>query len=252
MNHDTTNIENLRMVVWSHSTYADLWEMFFGQLEENAPFFKKTLLVEKHVDFDYKDCDVIINDENLPWCQRLVDCLQKIDEEYIVWMLEDFILYDKVDINNIIRIKSFLENTDYSSVKLLRAGVDGGKEVGKNIYETPKDNIYLYSLNPAIWKKEDLIKLFTQYRPDRLFGNIEIEASKVCRQIGVHSCYYYDNDPRRGTSLHFDSSVFPHIMSAIKGGSVGKQPSWNMTQYRNELTTLFEKYNVNPNIRGVC
>ena len=251
MSQDKVGIDNLRMVVWSHSTYADLWEMFFGQLEENAPFFKKTLLVEKHVDFDYKDIDVIINDENLPWCQRLVNCLQKIDEDYIVWMLEDFVLYGKVDINNIIRIKEFLENTNYSMVKLLRAGVNGGKEVDKNIYETPVDNIYLYSLNAAVWKKEDLIKLFTHYRPDRLFGNIEIEASKVCRQIGVHSCYYYNNDPPR-TYLHFDSSVFPHIMSAIKGGCVGKSPSWNITQYKNELDVLFKKYNVDPNIRGIC
>jgi hypothetical protein len=92
MNQEKTEIEDLRMIVWSHSTYSDLWEMFFGQLEENAPFFKKTLLVEKQVDFDFKNCDVIVNNENLPWCQRVINCLEKIDEKYIVWMLEDFIL----------------------------------------------------------------------------------------------------------------------------------------------------------------
>lgn len=251
MSKEKNGIDDLRMVIWSHSTYSDLWEMFFGQLEENAPFFKKTLLVEKQVDFDHKDCDVIINDESLPWCQRLVNCLEKIDEKYIVWMLEDFIIYDSVDIADIHRIKNFLENTDYSYVKLLRAGIDGGAEVAKNIYEVPKSNIYLYSLNATIWKKEELIKLFKNYRPDKLFGAFEIEASKICREIDIHGCYHYTKNERK-IGLHYDSAVFPHIMSAIKGGCVGKRPSWNMSQYRNELTVLLKKYNIDPNIRGIC
>ena len=251
MSQDMSSIKDLRMVVWSHSTYSDLWPMFFGQLKENAPFFKKTLLVEKKVDFDYSGIDVIVNDENLPWCQRLINCLEKIDEKYIVWMLEDFIIYDTVDIRDIARIKNFLENTCYSQVKLLRAGIDGGDEVEKNIYEIPRDNKYLYSLNATVWKKEDLIKLFKNYRPDKLFGAFEIEASKICRKLGIYGCYHYVQNERK-IGLHYDSSVFPHVMSAIKGGCVGKRPSWNMSQYRNELNVLLKKYNIDKNVRGVC
>jgi len=252
MNQEKTEIEDLRMVVWSHSTYSDIWEMFFGQLEENAPFFKKTLLVEKQVDFNFKDCDVIINDENLPWCQRIVNCLEKIDEKYIIWMLEDFTLYDTVNINDIIRLKNYLENTKYSFVRLIRSGImKAGNKLEDNLYETPRDNIYLFSLNAAIWKKEDLIKLFTHYRPDKLFGNFEIEASEACREIDIHGCYVYNNEKLRG-KLHYDSSTFPHIMSAIKGGCVGKRPRWNMTQYKDELSVLLKKYNIDQNIRGIC
>tara|TARA_R110000803_G_scaffold29076_2_gene66662 strand:- start:153 stop:911 length:759 start_codon:yes stop_codon:yes gene_type:complete len=251
MNQEKTEIEDLRMIVWSHSTYSDLWEMFFGQLEENAPFFKKTLLVEKQVDFDFKNCDVIVNNENLPWCQRVINCLEKIDEKYIVWMLEDFILYDNVDINEIIRLKNHLENTEYSFVRLIRSGImKAGNKLENSLYEVPRNNIYLYSLNAAIWKKEDLIKLFTYYRPEKLFGNIEIEASEKCREIDMTGCYVYNNEKLRG-SLHYDSSTFPHIMSAIKGGCVGKRPSWNMSQYRHELNILLKKYNIDPNIRGI-
>ena len=253
MNQDMSSIEDLRMVVWSHSTYSDLWPMFFGQLKENAPFFKKTLLVEKKVDFNYEDIDFLVNDENLPWCQRLINCLEKIDEKYIVWMLEDFIIYDAVDIKDIFRLKKFLDdNNEYSFVRLIRSGiVKAGKKLKDNIYEVPKNNIYLYSLNAAIWKKEDLIKLFTKYRPDKLFGAIEIEASKICREIGIRGCYIYNDEKIRG-KLHYDSSTLPHTMSAIKGGCVGKRPSWNMTQYNHELNTLLKKYNIDRNIRGVC
>ena len=251
MNQEKIGIEDLRMVIWSHSTYSDLWEMFFGELEENASFFKKTLLVEKEVDFDFKDCDVIVNDEKLPWCQRLTNCLEKIDENYIVWMLEDFIVYDTVNIDDIARLKSFLEKSEYSYVKLLRAGIDGGKEVIENVYEVPRDNKYLYSLNATIWKKEELIRLFKSYRPDKLFGALEIEASKTCRELGIYGCYHYANEPKRAR-LHYDSSVFPHVMSAIKGGCVGKRPRWNMTQYNHELNILLKKYNIDRNIRGVC
>ena len=101
-----------------------------------------------------------------------------------------------------------------------------------------------------IWKKEHLIKLFKNYRPDKLFGAFEIEASKTCRTLGIHGCYHYANERKIG--LHYDSSIFPHIMSAIKGGCAGKRPSWNMSQYREELTVLLKKYNIDPNIRGIC
>ena len=33
MSQDMSSIKDLRMVVWSHSTFSDLWPMFFGQLK---------------------------------------------------------------------------------------------------------------------------------------------------------------------------------------------------------------------------
>ena len=52
------------------------------------------------------------------------------------------------------------------------------------------------------------------------------------------------NENRRG-SLHYDSSVFPYIATAIT------KCKWNYNQYKVELDNLFEQYNINPFERGI-
>jgi hypothetical protein len=51
-------------------------------------------------------------------------------------------------------------------------------------------------------------------------------------------------EPRRGI-YHYDSFVFPYVATAINKGK------WNMTEYSNELNSIFETYGINPFDRGI-
>ena len=38
-------IEDVIVTTWTHSSYDDVWPMYYGQYEEMAPFFKHCILI---------------------------------------------------------------------------------------------------------------------------------------------------------------------------------------------------------------
>ena len=165
-------------------------------------------------------------------------------------MQEDFVLYDSVEKENVEKLNDFLNNSDYSFIRLMKSGVEGGLHIDPEmgLFEVPSDCNYSYCLQATIWKKEDLIKLYNFYRPGTILDS-ELYGSHACRSLNIKGCYVYNDEPKRG-SLHYDSSVFPYISTALHGASYGNCSIWQMKEYSNELQPLFEKYNIDPNVRG--
>jgi len=246
-------MKDLKLVVWTHPSYSDLWPMFFGQLKKHAPFFQEQIVVIPDHDQNLPaTCKEIRNNEQDPYHKRFIESISQIEEEYVLPMFEDFILYDDVKEDNLTTIIDFLEKTDYSFVRLIRSAADGGKKVASDpdLYEIPAHNgSYLFSLQASIWKRADILKLYDFYKPITIQDS-EVYGTIACRGTSVRGCYPYNNEPKRG-SLHYDSSIFPYIATAISGGSLEKQPRWQMTQYEKELIPLFEEYNIDPNERGI-
>jgi hypothetical protein len=166
-------------------------------------------------------------------------------------MQEDFVLYDFVEKKDIEKLNNFLNNSEYSFIRLMKSGVEGGQNVDSEmgIFEIPNNCNYLYSLQAAIWKKEQLIKLYDFFRPETILDS-ELYGSHACRFLNIKGCYIYNGEAKRGNS-HYDSNVFPYISTALHGASYGKPSMWQMKEYPNELDPLFKKYNIDPNVRGV-
>jgi hypothetical protein len=244
-------IQDLTVVVWSHSTYSDVWKMFFGQIQKSAPFLKNKLLVEKEVDeLKALNIDYILNEESEPFYARLINCLKKIDTEYVLYMQEDFILYDKVEKSNIENLKLLLKNENYDFVRLMKSGItDTGREVQEGIYEVTNNNSYLFSLQSTIWEKKRLIDLMNFFKPNSLVDS-EVRGSSACRFLNIKGLYTYSGGEKRG-SLHYDSKIFPYMATAVIGGCYGLTPRWQTSLYEKELTKLFKIYNIDPLIRGV-
>lgn len=245
-------IKDLAITTWSHSSYSDIWPMYYGQFEINAPFFKHYMFINKHTQKIPKYCSEIINNENNKFSQRLCYSLDKVSEKNIIWMQEDFVFYDKVKKTEIEEINNFLNESDYSFVRLMKSGVEGGKSINKNlsIYEIPYNCNYFYCLQAAIWKKKDLHHLFKTYRPKNMM-DAELYGSQTMRGLGMKGCYVYKGEDKRG-NLHYDSSVYPYISTALHGGSHGKPAKWQTSLYKKELSELFLKYEIDPNKRGEC
>ena len=60
----------------------------------------------------------------------------------------------------------------------------------------------------------------------------------------MKGCYYYNNEKKRG-SLHFDSSIFPYIATAVC------KAKWNLKQYPLVLSKALEEYNIDYSLRGL-
>ena len=77
-------------------------------------------------------------------------------------------------------------------------------------------------------------------------GGIQQETlgSQICMEMGFNGLLYYENEMKRGL-YHYDSTIVPHICTAIVGGK------WNISEYKNELYSLFNRYQIDPNVRGL-
>jgi len=245
-------IKDLAITTWSHSSYSDIWPMYYGQFEANAPFFKHYMFINKSTGKAPEYCSEIVNDESKKFSQRLCYSLDQVSERNIIWMQEDFVLYDKVEQSNIEALNDFLNNSEYSFVRLMKSGVEGGRCIHENsgIYEVPHNCNYYYCLQATIWKKKELHRLFDTYRPKSMM-DAELYGSHAAKGLGMKGCYVYKGEKKRG-GLHYDSSVYPYISTALHGGSHGRPAKWQTSLYKEELTGLFTKYNIDQNIRGEC
>tara|TARA_Y100000114_G_scaffold153937_1_gene174939 strand:+ start:1049 stop:1711 length:663 start_codon:yes stop_codon:yes gene_type:complete len=219
--------------------------MYFGQIEKFLDISRHNVFIDKNCDEIPEYCNQLINDENNEYYLRFLNCLSQVSEKYVLFMAEDFILYDKVENEKIQRIVKFLNNTNYSCVRLIKSGVEGGDLVNadENIYEIPNSSQYHFSHQATIWKKDDLYKLYNFFKPSHL-RDAELYGTFAMKSTNMKGCYVYNNEPRRG-SLHFDSSVFPYISTAVCKGK------WNLKQYPKILRSIMKQYNVDYKLRGI-
>ena len=74
-------------------------------------------------------------------------------------------------------------------------------------------------------------------------NSFEFQASKTCRELGIQGLFCYYGENKRGM-YHYDSSVFPHISTALVKGRL------NMTEYPSEMSKLIKKYKIDITKRG--
>ena len=242
------------VTTWSHTSYSDIWEMYYGQYKKHAPFLDHCMMINEIGNGFPADCTPLVNNEEERFHKRLTDSLNMINNESIIYAQEDFVLYDNVNEEYLDSLVSFLNDSDYDFIRLIKSGFHSGGDHGKlinedlHIWEIPKTCPYLYSLQATVWKRKSIIDLFSFYRPRNMM-QAELQGSNACRAIGVKGCYIYNGGSPRG-SLHWDSVGYPYVSTALHGGSHGKPAQWAMTEYP-ELEGMLKEYNIDPSVRGV-
>tara|TARA_R100001509_G_scaffold134071_1_gene87622 strand:- start:1045 stop:1776 length:732 start_codon:yes stop_codon:yes gene_type:complete len=241
-------LTNIAFICYSHSSYSDLWDMFFGQVSKFLPGVKKYLFVDslpKHVD---DDITVITYDDSECYATRVKNCLSKVSEDLCFYNHEDFIIYDtpKVDkLNELIELVSS-KNIDY--VKLLRGDCHNGYD-NIALKHIPIDNLYYiphtglsFTIQPSIFRVSDLSEIMINCS-DSGVHQIEESGSSYVNNSNLHGLFWYAGENKRG-SHHWDSSVYPH------GGMISKG-KWCASIYKNELDELSCRYGIDLNKRGV-
>ena len=264
-------LDNLRYFTYTHTNMYDVWDAYFGQLKKHSPEVKHTVMINKmstgipvhQVEYD----------EDHNYCQQYINCLNEIDEDYIIYMQEDFYLYRDI---NPYKMKEYLDiiesDNDVSFVRLCKQPffslyrysqqqIDHWKSLGQlevftadDVSEVEyNDTLYWvkpprekytsnlsYSMQPTIWNKEDLIRLYEKCNRHS-FGE-GADWTDALNDLNIRGLYHYNNEPQRGL-LHFDSSVFPYVLTAIVKGY------WNTMEYP-ELVDIINAYRIDPLTRG--
>lgn len=237
-----SSIEDMALVTYSNIKCKDIWPMYFGQIKKYASYFKQYMFSDVCTNM-YDDCTWCSYNADDPYYLQWTKCLEKVKEKYIIYMQEDFILYDNIDCSALEECMKFLETTDYSFVRLIRTSIDTNTKIHirDNFYDVHRKE-EIFFMQATLWKKEDIKNLYLKAQSQKwLEGPHWYNAAN---EMGIKGAFIYNNEPLRGR-YHFDSKVFPYMCTAINRGL------WNMNEYPNELGPLIKEYNIDPEIRGV-
>jgi len=240
--------DNLSLVIDSTSRYSDAWKPYFGELNKYFPKEIKKYLITDIMPFDVETENLIeinySNDDS--YRNQFLNALKQVEEEYMIYNSEDYILYNKVDMDEIWKLVELLENDGlYDFIKLLK-----GPELTRP-YKTEYPNVHVidnsynfFAQQVTLWRTQSMIDIFENSNPENGRMQQEPMGSEVCRRIGINGLQYFSGKEIKRGSQHWDSAIFPIIATAIVKGE------WNTGEYGDKLEPLFETYDINPKERG--
>lgn len=226
------------IVMYSHTDVKDVWKPFFGQTAKWMNDYKKVIMVNKKDDEIPSDYSIITYDDTKIYRHRLIECLEQIEDELIMFHHEDMFLYDKPNLEKIEEYCDFLMKSNKSFIKMIKGGYeDGVLESGfDSLKHIDKSFRYIFAIQPTIWKTKDFLKLVSNSEGDSIW-QFENAAQGVCRRLNIMGYYVDDKGKRRGR-LHWDSKTYPYVATAVVKGC------WNVREYPHELQSIFEEYDV--------
>lgn len=228
-------------IAYTNKNCSDVWEMFVKQnkLHSEMPLH---IISDELVDgVDVDNQHIYFNDDK--YYQVWINAIEKLNEEYFLYLQEDFILYDNVNLKLIYDYIEFLdENPKYSFVRLIKSGNLGNKQLLPTLYEIESDNPNIFSMQPTIWRSSDFIELMGKVRSVLWYDEDSYRDKMI--EMSMIGAYHFNGEKKVGKN-HHNSNVYPYTATALVKGK------WNMKEYGDILTPLMVKYNINNKIRGV-
>lgn len=229
-------IKNLPIIVYSHSSYSDVWPLIFGQIKK---FHTTNPLYLFTNEKSYNGVTSIYYDESLNYNNRVIQCLSQINDKTFLFLHEDMPLYKTPNYSILDEYVKLIINGDLDSIKLIFAGNEVNPIPGKITPQYSYKNLTTtdcshFSIQPTLIKKDTLLDILERYPSDDLW---ELE-SKI--HISNYHPYIEQCTSLKGKQRgihHFDSLVYPYIATAIVKGK------WNFQEYP-ELKGLLDIYNI--------
>ncbi len=252
---DKTLVPECTLVMYTHSDYSDVWPVFWGQYRKHMSFSCEISLFINS-DADQKSLNAIeaqnaktnypmyFYDSAEPYPKRLLLGLKNISHPYCILHHEDMFLLDDVDSDFLFYLFRVLGQSTKSFIRLISTDMDlrDGAQVFPHLYDINGASEWIFSIQPSIWKTEDLIRVCELSRSNTIW-EFEIEAQKLCRDNNIFGFAVYTGESKRG-SHHFDSKVYPYIATAVVKGL------WNYSEYGQELIQIIDEYKINACNRG--
>ena len=245
------NLQEIPIVVNTTSKNSDVWKMFYSQIKKHFPQHAEIYTFSDVPNNEFIG-QTFLYDKNLKFRSQFLSCIKKVPEDYCIFISEDYVLYDNVNINKIEFLQNILREDDTISFIKLFKGADFQEPLYKgieNLFELSLSNPYFFSQSATLWRTRDLEKIF-ENGPDLhiagegLNDHFELGAQETCRKLNLKGLYYYNNEPKRGIH-HHDCSIFPHVATALVKGK------WNLSEYYKELMPLLIEYQINSSERGI-
>lgn len=233
-------MENLSLLTYTHSSASDVHPAYFGRISKFFPSMKN-IYVACDTNIDYGICSVYNDSES--YTKHMLDTLEKIDTDYVIYSQEDYILFDEVKSDDLQRFIDYMDSDkDISFIRLIHSGLgDGSKKYNDDLYYIDTNSEYFFSTQATIWRKDVLIGLFTISDVETIFD----EPKNTPFLKGITDTGLYTTRRGKAVGGHFNSYHYPYIATAIVKGK------WNLSEYQRELDSVFAEYGIMPFERGI-
>lgn len=228
---------NIPLVVYTNSEYDDVCNVFFGELKKYLPNQKVYVVSDSKHSAIPDECSVIIYDNNDSYVDRLLKTLPQIQEDVILFLHEDMVLYDYPQINSINDYATYVRNNSVDSIKLIYVN---GNDSQFDLDNTLISNEYSkFSIQPTLISPKNFLSLLESISSKNIW-----EFEQAVPRNRKDYMVKLGGEVKRGIH-HYDSKVFPYIATAINKGK------WNMSEYSKELDKIFYEYGIVPFERGI-
>jgi len=224
--------------VYTHSSYADVLDLYLKQANN---FNLADIIIASNKTVE--GYETVLYDESLTYSERMVQCLDQIKDEIILFCHEDHILFDSPGMNLICYFsKLFLQKEELDFLRLARTGnlyfTDSWSSIINFIDNSSPD---IFAVQPTVWRREKLIQFLKKSGSKSIW---DLERQGVDNIGTIKGGLHFDGrEKQRGG--HFDSRLFPCVLTAICKGK------WNISEYGEELWEIFKKYDIKTE-RGFC
>lgn len=148
--------DKLAVFIVSFDGYSDVWPAFFSIFDKywsECPF--KIYFVTNFKTYNYKNVINICVGEEISWFDRVRTAINQVEEEYILFMLEDYFIGQKVENTDLYEIIDYIEQKKLKYYRLIDNPYCERKFDTERPYISaiPTDNVYNINLQLSIWKK---------------------------------------------------------------------------------------------------
>ena len=246
-----SDFEDTAHILYTHSTYSDLWPIYFGQEQRYFQSFAHNyVFVDKFSPEIPAYYVQVIYDDTTPYVDRLLHCLAQVPQERIFIDHEDMFLVSRPDLPALrkawarVRPGSVLDPRRLDFVRLVRSGLDStvSDPTFRNLHHLLPWSRWHFSIQPSFWVKVSFIHLLSAHRGQSIW-EFENAAQKTIRRLGIHGAALWSNGTKRG-AFAWDNPIYPYIATAISQGK------WTTSEFGDVLPTVFSEYGISPELRG--
>lgn len=230
--------DDIAILVLSTDSFNDCWDPFFKLLNKYWDCSYKIYLATETLQYDNDKLNIsVINtwshksQKRPTWSESLLIALNAINKPYVLLMLDDYFIDDKVDIDALNYVYRTMKNYDLDMVTLTEHGLQRRsiKSMHNLLNLVTKDTKYRLSTSPSIWKTSVLISHIDQRETGWEF---EVFGSKRSKKLPFD---FYIADGVNGISMR--KGIVPYFSSRDDTGIIkGK--------WQKGIEQLFESNNI--------
>ena len=155
--------QNVAIAVVSFDKYSDVWDVFalcINKYWKDRPY--KTYLITNDASPKYNGIEIVKTGEEVSWSYRVKKALETIREEYIMLLLEDYLISEDVDNDRVENALKYMKSNAVDYLRIAPIPTIKNTKSGEFATALTSNMVYGVNLQAAIWKRDYLLKVINE------------------------------------------------------------------------------------------